>query len=96
MDQENGAFSYDFTTAVTQAYGTDALFEVKSGVWALYAGRVENTTPNTIDQADRNATWADRNKLGYEASDAALEGLVDATDRSLTWNNRNVTSQIPQ
>lgn len=96
VDQMNDAFSYDFTDAGTKAHGSDALIEVASGVWALYAGRVENTTPNTIDQADRDATWADRNKLGYEASDAALEGVVDATDRSLTWNNRNVTSQIPQ
>lgn len=96
IDQATGAFNYDFTTAVTQAFGTDALIEVSSGVWALYAGRVENTTPFTIDQADRNATWANRNLLGYEASDAALEGSVDATDRSLTWNNRQRTSQIPQ
>lgn len=96
IDQANGAFNYDFTTAVTQAFGTDALIEVSSGVWALYAGRVENTTPFTIDQPDRNNTWSDRNKLGYEASDAALEGSVDATDRSLTWNNRQKASQIPQ
>ncbi|MDP2189147.1 MAG: hypothetical protein Q8J69_10740 [Sphingobacteriaceae bacterium] len=96
VDQVNGAFSYDFTTAVNRAFGTDALIEVENGVWALYAGRVENATPFTIDQADRNATWSDRNKLGYEASDAALEGTVDATDRSLTWNNRQRASQIPQ
>jgi hypothetical protein len=96
VDQVNGAFSYDFTTAVNRAFGTDALVELSSGVWGLYAGRVENTTPFTVDQADRNATWSDRNKLGYEASDAALEGTVDATDRSLTWNNRQKASQIPQ
>ena len=96
IDQTNGAYNYDFTTAVTQAFGTDALLEISSGVWGLYAGRVENTTPLTIDQADRSGTWSDRNKLGYEASDAALEGTVDATDRSLTWNNREKASQIPQ
>ena len=96
IDQVNGAFSYNFTTAGNQAFGTDALVEVQSGVWALYAGRVENTTPFTIDQADRNATWNNRNQLGYNPSDAALEGAVDATDRSLTWNNRQRASQIPQ
>lgn len=96
VDQVNGAFTHDLTSSIGQAYGTDALIQVKSGVWALYAGRVENTTPFEIDGPDRDLTWQERNSLGYEQADAALEGTVDATDRTLSWNNRGKSSQIPQ
>jgi len=94
-DHVNGAFQYNFTTGVGQAYGTAALVNLKAGVWGLYAGRVENSTPFTIDAADRDTAWTDRNRLGYEPADAALEGAVDATTRSITWNNRTRASQIP-
>ncbi|MFN3529223.1 MAG: hypothetical protein ACK417_04795 [Bacteroidia bacterium] len=96
VDQENGSYTYDFTDAQSKAYGTEALAEVGSNIWALYAGRVENTTPFVIDTPDRDFSWEERNKLGYEPADAALEGLVDATDRTLSWNNRQRSSQIPE
>lgn len=95
VDQVTGAYQYNFTTGVGQAYGTAALVSLKAGVWGLYAGRIENTTPFTIDAADRDTAWTDRNRLGYEPADAALEGAVDATTRSITWNNRTRASQIP-
>jgi hypothetical protein len=95
VDHATGAYQYNFTTGVGQAYGTAALVSLKAGVWGLYAGRIENTTPFTIDAADRDTAWTDRNRLGYEPADAALEGAVDATTRSITWNNRTRASQIP-
>lgn len=95
VDQVNGAYQYNFTTGVGQAYGTAALLNLGGGVWGLYAGRVENSTPFVIDAADRDVTWTDRNRLGYEPADAALEGAVDATSRVKTWNNRTRASQIP-
>lgn len=90
-----GAYRHNFKTAVTQAYGTASLSDLGSGNFGFYAGRVENTTPFTIDTPDRTTAWDDRNKLGYQPADATLKGAIDASDRSVIWNNRGKTSQVP-
>jgi len=90
-----GAYRYNFKTAVSQAYGTDALTDLGGGSFGAYAGRVENTTPYLIDAADRTAGWNDRNNFGYRSTNATLKGDIDAADRSVIWNNRGKTSQIP-
>ncbi len=86
--------SYDFTTGSGQFYGSNGAVDLGNGVWGMIAGNAENTN-STVDAADRNATWNDRNKTGYENSDVDLNGVVDASDRNLTWNNRNKTSAVP-
>lgn len=94
---EAGAFRFDFTTAQNQAYGSEPQQSLPGGVWGMYSGRIEQTTPFLIDMADRQRVWLDRNLEGsYADADAVLEGLVDATDRSVIWNNRNRSSQVPE
>ncbi|MFN3528854.1 MAG: beta strand repeat-containing protein [Bacteroidia bacterium] len=95
--QFNGnVHDHDFRNTISSAFGTEALMLLPNGSYALFAGRVENQTPFLIDEADRNASWSDRNLVElYAPTDAALEGLVDATDRSLSWNNRERQSQVP-
>ena len=85
--------SYDFTTGSSQFYGSNGAADLGGGVWGMIAGDAEND--GSVDAADRNATWNDRNITGYRDSDVDLDGVVDAADRNITWNNRNKTSQVP-
>ncbi len=85
--------TYDFTTSASQFYGTGGAVELESGVWGMWSGDTDGS--GVVDATDRNSTWNDRNKSGYENSDVDLNGIVDASDRNITWNNRNKSSQIP-
>lgn len=91
----SGAYRHNYKTAVSQAYGTQSLVDLGGGQFGFYAGRVENTTPFTIDTPDRTTAWSERNKLGYQPADATLKGAIDASDRSVIWNNRGKVSQVP-
>jgi hypothetical protein len=88
-------YTYNFTTGSSQAYGTNAQIDLGSGVYGMYSGRVENTTANDIDAADRSAAWSARNSTGYQITDCTLDGLVDAADRSTILNNSGKSSQLP-
>ena len=78
---------YDFSISDSQFYGNGAAVELESGVWGMWCGDVDGS--GVIDASDRNSTWNDRNKTGYQNSDVDLSGVVDAGDRNKTWNNRN-------
>ena len=84
---------YDFTTADSQFYGTGGAVQLESGVWGMWSGDADGS--GVVDAGDRNSTWNDRNKGGYEKSDVDLSGVVDAGDRNITWNNRNKRSAVP-
>jgi hypothetical protein len=84
---------YDFTTAQTQAYGTNPMVLVATGVYAMYAG--DASSDGQVNADDRSATWNGRNLVGYRLDDVTLDGQVNADDRSATWNNRNLTTQVP-
>jgi hypothetical protein len=89
---DDSVTTHDFTAA-GQSYGTGGMYEIETGVWAMWAGDTDQT--GTIDANDRSNTWNDRNKIGYKNSDCYLTGSVDANDRSVTWNNRNKYTQVP-
>lgn len=96
-DSIQNPYTYDFTDAVTKAYGTDALSSLGSGKWGLYSGSAENSiSSETIDDNDRLAVWNARNQSGYQQTDVNLDGNVNSEDRAVIWNNRNVVSQVPE
>ncbi len=84
---------YDFTTSASQFYGTGGAVELENGVWGMWSGDADGS--GVVDAGDRNSTWNDRNKSGYENSDVDLSGVVDAGDRNKAWNNRNRASTVP-
>ncbi len=84
---------YDFTTSASQFYGTGGAAELENGVWGMWSGDADGS--GVVDAGDRNSTWNDRNKSGYENSDVDLSGVVDAGDRNKAWNNRNNSSKVP-
>jgi hypothetical protein len=88
----NSNASYNFTTGLSQANGSDAMTDLGSGVYGLWMGDLDAT--GVIDAGDRSQAWNDRNQTGYKDSDCTLNGVVDAADRSAVWNNRNNSTII--
>ncbi|MEZ5047640.1 MAG: hypothetical protein R2831_11690 [Chitinophagaceae bacterium] len=90
----NEMSSYDFSTANTQAYGSNQI-EVSSNVWALYSGDLnQDGIIDIFDYLD----WDVDNKnfaAGYYASDINGDGSVDIFD-FLIWdpNNQNFIGTI--
>jgi hypothetical protein len=74
--------TYDFTTADSQAYGSNQI-EVESGVFALYNGDINQD--GVIDEADRvlwETAYSDF-AFGEKSEDSNGDGLVDLTDFSI-------------
>ena len=82
---------YNFTTAITQAYGSNLL--LKGTKYCLISGDVDQD--GSVGALDRSACWNDRNLSGYYATDLDGDGSVGALDRSICWNNRNLAVQKP-
>jgi len=84
---------YDFTTGQAQAYGTDPLIDLGSGVYGMWAGDVNGS--GVLNATDRGIAWNERGLEGYYASDINLSGVCNATDRGVVWNNRGKETQVP-
>ena len=82
---------YDFTTAITQAYGNNLI--LKGTKYCIISGDVDQD--GSVGALDRSACWNDRNLSGYYATDLDGDGSVGALDRSICWNNRNLAVQKP-
>jgi regulation of enolase protein 1 (concanavalin A-like superfamily) len=97
VDVNYASTFYDFTLASTNAYGTDALKEVDTGVFAMYTGDANND--GIISSTDFNIY----NPLfksvatGYFTADWNLDGSVTSTD--FNYFNPNfkavLSSQVP-
>jgi hypothetical protein len=84
---------YDFTTAQSQAYGTDPMDTLAVGRFGMISGDVDSN--GLLNALDRSIAWNERGLEGYQASDIDLNGLCNALDRSTIWNNRGKETQIP-
>ncbi len=90
----NSTLVYDFTTGSDKYYGgASATVQLENNIWGMISGDADGS--NTVDAADRNATWNRRNSTGYLSEDVDLSGVVDAADRNYTWNNRNKSTAVP-
>lgn len=79
---------YDFTTAASQAYGSNQV-QVGPGVWALYSGDI--TQDGVVDGLDYNDWENDSNNFagGYFTTDLNGDGIVDGLDFILWETNSN-------
>jgi len=84
---------YDFTTAQTQAYGTNPMIALSGGGFGMIAG--DGNADGIVDATDRSSAWNDRLQTGLKSCDVNLDGIVDATDRSDIWNKRLLQTQVP-
>ncbi|GEM_PF-3236417 len=88
---------YNFTTSQSQAYGTDAMSEIETGVFGLRGG--DGNADGGIDAVDRNLFWRPQNGTAWDYTkyaDFDLDGDIDAVDLNLHWRPNNGTAtQVP-
>jgi hypothetical protein len=83
----SGAASYDFTSAQTQAYGSN--LALHGSKWCLYNGDVNHD--GAVDGTDLGAVDNDNNAFvtGYTDTDLNGDGAVDGSDLGIVDNNNN-------
>ncbi len=77
---------YDFTTAQSQAYGTNPMKEVTPGIFGLIAGG--GNADGAVDFLDKNSIWRQQNGTPWEygkSGDFDLNGGIDVNDLNYFW-----------
>jgi hypothetical protein len=83
----------DFTDNSIVTFGANALKQVTSGVYAMYAG--DANLDGEVNAFDLNVFWKLQNSLlGYRKPDFNLDGEVNASDLNAHWKINN--SRIQQ
>jgi hypothetical protein len=89
-----GQSSYDFTTAQSQAFGTNPMAQVSSGVYGMISGDVNQS--GIVSASDANSVFGVLNATGYNINDVNLSGIVSAADANKVFGNLNKTTQVPE
>ena len=90
----SGTYHYDFTTAISQAYGTDAQKDLGGGVSGMFAGDAGGD--GNIENADILLWKTNAGTKGYLSTDFDMNGQVDNKDKNDKFvPNLNRESQIP-
>lgn len=77
-------YSYDFTTALTQAYGTNSLQFLNTGVYGLIGG--DANADGFIDNLDKDISWnTESGTAGYLSSDLNMDGQSGNADKNDIW-----------
>lgn len=86
---------YDFTTAMNKAYGQNAMVELVSGKFGMYAS--DGNADGIVNNADRDNVWLIQNgNMGYLEGDFNMNSGVTIHDVNQLWNiNIGKTTQVP-
>ena len=89
-----GLYSYDFTTADSQAYGNGQNY-LENGIYGMIGG--DANADGIINEADAVQSWMPQaGTAGYFNGDLNLNGQVNNPDKNDTWfQNLNLESQVP-
>ncbi|MEP0546615.1 MAG: M36 family metallopeptidase [Rhodothermales bacterium] len=87
VDLSGGSASYDFTTALAQAYpgASPAMRQAAPGVWALWPGDFNEDGQVTAPDFNGWSAGTAAGSTGYGAADFNLDGQVTAPDFNL-WS----------
>ncbi len=85
--------SYDFTYAQSNAFGSNALKQVATGVYAMYAGDANQS--GVVNTTDVASVFSQLNVAGYDVRDINLSGIISVADENLVFANLNQASQVP-
>ena len=89
--------SYDFTTAMDRAHGTNPLKSMGDGNYAMISG--DGNEDHGIDVLDLNMIWRQENGTAWsydKSGDFNLDGGIDVLDLNFFWRQNNGTgSQVP-
>jgi hypothetical protein len=89
--------TYDFSLALTQAYGSEPMEQVTTSGparFGLVAGNAAGSDAR-INAADRQTVKSQVSQTGYRAGDVTLNGVVDAQDQSFARTNTGRETDIP-
>lgn len=93
----NAGSLYNFTSAQTQAYGTDPMVALPGGVYGMISG--DGNGDGAINDADRETAWRVQNGTAWEYhkfSDFNLDGGIDIKDLNFFWRIHNGSAtQVP-
>jgi hypothetical protein len=85
--------AYDFTAGQSQAYGTQPMNLLESGVYGMVAGDANRS--GIITAADANNVFGTLNVAGYNFNDINLTGIVTAADANSVYSNLNRATGVP-
>jgi predicted phosphodiesterase len=84
---------YDFTTAQTQAYGTNPMKDLGSGKFGMIGG--DGNGDGGVYAEDYTLYRTHQGNLGYQAADYNLDGGVYAEDYTMYRVNQGKATQVP-
>ena len=84
---------YDFTTAQSQAFGTNAMKPLSGGVFGMIAGDVNINAG--IGASDLVSVLGAVGSVAYDINDVNMNGGVGASDLILALSNIGYISQVP-
>ncbi|MCF8368088.1 MAG: hypothetical protein K9G76_03540 [Bacteroidales bacterium] len=95
LSGSNGKYTYDFTTAASQAYGLNAQKDLGGGAFGMYGG--DSNADGMVDDLDLSASWtSEAGMQGYLSSDINLDGQSNNVDKNVIWlPNSGNSSQVP-
>jgi hypothetical protein len=93
LTESGGVYSYDFTTAMNQAYNSGQK-EIAIGVWGMFAG--DANADGLIEETDKIKWEGQAGTSGYLSGDIDMNGQVDNKDKNDFWlPNFGEGTQVP-
>jgi len=94
--ETDGSYSFDFSSASDQAYGTESQKNLGSGLFGMFAG--DANADGIVNDSDGTDLWYLETGLsGYLGSDVNLNGQSNNQDKNDYWHvNYNKTSKVPE
>jgi hypothetical protein len=88
-------FTYDFTTASGQAYGTNPQKQLATGIWGMISGDTNGN--GSIGNDDLTPAWnSNAGKTGYLPGDLNFNRHVNNPDKDGFWYpNRGKSTFVP-
>jgi len=96
VTETGDVYTYDFSSPIGQAYGTDAQKNLGSGVYGLYGG--DGNADGTINADDKTTVWSiEAGEGGYLKGDFNLDSQTDNKDKNDFWiPNFGQDTQVPE
>jgi hypothetical protein len=94
-NETGGIYTYDFSTAMSKAYGGGLGYKlIDTGIYGMAGGDVNGD--GVIDATDKVLWISQAGTQGYKASDMNMDKQVNNTDKNdLMIENQDLSSQVP-
>jgi hypothetical protein len=87
---------YDLSTAQIQAYGTNPLKLLTTGLYGMYVGDYNlSNSINSIDWSTTNGCMKESGTAGYKQGDFNFTGSVNSSDKAFAKPNSGLSTWVP-